>query len=89
MTPTLEDLIGPAMSLPRGDRAELATRLIRSLDGPDPTPEEQAAIDAAWETEIERRVKEIEDGTAVLIPAEDAFASVRAKLDAIRKAKGA
>lgn len=87
MTQALDNILGTALSLPAKERAELATRLIRSLDGPVSTPDEQAAIDSAWDAEIARRLQEIEDGTAELIDGDEAFASIRAKLDAFRKAR--
>jgi putative addiction module component (TIGR02574 family) len=34
-------------------------------------------IDAVWVVEIERRLKEIEEGTATLIPAEEVFRELR------------
>jgi len=42
------------------------------------TPEERE-IDAAWEAEVERRVAEIDAGTAVLIPGEEVIRELRAK----------
>lgn len=48
MTQAVCDILGRALTLSRQERAELASKLIKSLDGPPPTPEEQAAIDAAW-----------------------------------------
>ena len=66
-----------ALALPVKKRADIAYRLIRSLDGPDPTPAEQAEIDAAWAVELDRRNKEIDEGKAKLIPFEDVMAEVR------------
>lgn len=85
MTNAVDSILGTALSLSPAERAELATRLIRSLDGPPPAPEEQAAIDAAWDAEIARRVKEIDDGTAELVDADEVFASARSKLAASRR----
>ena len=34
-------------------------------------------MEAAWDEEIKRRVAEIDNGTAKLIPAEEVFAEVR------------
>ena len=85
MTQAVNDILGAALTLSQKERAELASRLIESLDGPPPTREEQGAIDAAWDAEIARRVKEIDDGTADLIDADEVFASARSKLAALRR----
>jgi len=44
------------------------------------TPEERE-IDAAWEAEVDRRVAEVEAGTAVLIRGEEVIRELRAKYD--------
>lgn len=63
MSRRMEDLYEEASQLTENDRAELAGRLLESLDGePDP------AVEMAWATEIERRIKEIENGEVELIP---------------------
>jgi putative addiction module component (TIGR02574 family) len=76
MNPRAETVFSAALALPTKKRAELAHRLIESLDGPPPTAAEQAEIDAAWAREIERREKEIDEGKAELIPFEDVMAEV-------------
>ena len=80
MTRDAKAVLEAALALPERHRAEIAERLLRSLDGPEPTPAEQAEIDAAWSKELERRVKSLEDGTAELIPYEQVMADVRATL---------
>jgi len=61
MTKATESVLAEALRLGPKARAELAVELLASLDGPaDP----DAA--AAWEREIERRVKQLEAGTAKL-----------------------
>ena len=67
----LKELIREAAALPESDRATLAGIMIESLD-PRPTPE----VKAAWSKEIERRVREIDDGKVELLDWED----VRAEL---------
>lgn len=74
MNPDFETTLQPALALTREQRAEIAYRLIRSLDGPEPTPAEQAEIDAAWADEIERRARSIDEGKAKLIPGEQVMA---------------
>ena len=71
--PTLvEERSARARTLPPEDRARLAEELLESLEQ-DPDSE----VEAAWDREIERRVAEVEAGTAKLIPAEDVHAQAR------------
>jgi putative addiction module component (TIGR02574 family) len=77
MTSAVRQIIDAAMPLSSKERAEIAAVLIESLNGPAPSAAEQAEIDAAWRVEIRRRMKEIEDGTAELIPGDEFLARVR------------
>jgi putative addiction module component (TIGR02574 family) len=63
------------LRLPKADRARLAEVLLTSLAAEDAAAS-PAEIEAAWETEIARRVAELRDGTVVGIPAEQVFAEV-------------
>lgn len=71
MARNLKELIRDATALPADDRATLAGVMIESLD-PKPTPE----IQAAWSREIERRLREVDEGTVELIDWEE----IRAEL---------
>jgi putative addiction module component (TIGR02574 family) len=71
MARDLKELIREAVELPESDRATLAGVMLESLD-PHSTPE----VKAAWSREIERRVREIDDGSVELIDWED----IRAEL---------
>jgi putative addiction module component (TIGR02574 family) len=71
---TYEEIIRAALSLPPGARVTLAEHLLESVDDDD-----QKRIDALWAEEVERRVKEIEDGTATLIPGEEVMNRLRAR----------
>jgi len=51
-------LLEQVLSLPENDRAEMATRILESLD-----PEAQRDVDEAWATEIERRCAAVDAGT--------------------------
>jgi putative addiction module component (TIGR02574 family) len=51
-------LLEQVLSLPEHDRAEIATRLLESLD-----PESQQDVDEAWAAEIERRCAAVDAGT--------------------------
>ena len=74
MTKIAEKLREELLQLPSQDRAELAYCLIRSLDDKD-----DAATQAAWEAELERRWQEMESGVVVGEPAESVFAELRKK----------
>lgn len=56
------DLLQEAMKLPAEARAALAGSLLESLD-----TEVDADAEAAWAVEIERRLREIEQGTATTV----------------------
>lgn len=60
MTNGAERLLNEALRLPGTERAELAARLIQSLDA-----EADADVDAAWAAEIERRCAALDSGEAV------------------------
>ena len=73
---TLEKVRAEALKLPEADRAELAQDLVASLDGPaDPDAAK------AWEAEIQRRLAEIDAGTARLIDREEFSKRMRARLN--------
>jgi putative addiction module component (TIGR02574 family) len=74
-TAQLESITSAAMTLSERERAKLAHDLVASLDGP-------ADISAAeaWDTEICRRIKDIESGKAELLDADEAIARARARI---------
>jgi len=51
-------LLEQVLSLPEHDRAEIAARLLESLD-----PETQRDVDEAWAAEIEKRCAAVDAGT--------------------------
>ncbi len=58
-----KQILDIALTLPEHDRGNLSASLIRSLDAtPDPL------ADAAWASEIERRIRDIDDGSVELEP---------------------
>jgi putative addiction module component (TIGR02574 family) len=69
----LELLEAQALQLTAGERAAFAQLLLASLD-------EDAEIEEAWAAETERRMSDIENGTAQAIPIAEALAQVRAAL---------
>ena len=73
MAVAVERLTQEALALSDQERAELARKLLVSLEGP---PDE--GVDAAWDTEIKERVDRIREGTAKGRPAEEVFRDIRA-----------
>ena len=67
----VEELSRKALSLSPEERVQLAEKLLATVQKVD------TEVEAAWDEEIKRRIAEIENGTAKLIPAEDVFAEVR------------
>ena len=72
MLTLVEELSARAKTLSAEDRARLAEELLESLD-----QEPESEVEAAWDREIERRVAEVESGTAKLISAEEVHAEAR------------
>lgn len=69
---TFEEICCAALALTHEERAELVDRLFFSLDD-----EEQKAIDSAWTVELERRLKDLKEGRAKLIPGDEVMRSLR------------
>lgn len=80
MARPLEELNQELLSLPRKERADLALRLIRSLD-----EGAEEDVDAYWKKELVRRGRQIETGEAELIPAEEVFRKVHERLSKNQK----
>ena len=74
---TIEDKV---LNWPAARRIKLAEKLMASVED-YATPE----IEAAWNTEIEARVKEIRAGRAEGIPAEEVMAEARRQLHETRR----
>ena len=68
-------LLEAALSLPAEERAHLARSLLGSLDGPA-----EAEIEAAWITEIEKRAKDLGDGSMVPVDWAAARERIRRRL---------
>ncbi len=70
---TAEEIEATAMHLSVSERAQLAQRLLASLD-------EDSEIEQAWAEEIDRRLDEYERGAVRTVPGEEVFARIRARL---------
>jgi putative addiction module component (TIGR02574 family) len=71
MSSLIDELSRKARALPPEERIRLAEELLSSVQDSD------EEVEAAWAEEIERRLEEVENGTAKLIPAEEVFAEIR------------
>ena len=63
MSPTTEQLLTSALTLPESERLELAEALLAASEPPAPEP-----TGDAWLAELHRRSAQIDAGAAVLIP---------------------
>ena len=69
---TLDQIVEETRQLPADVVAKLVDRILVARHG-GIEPE----VEAAWKTEIDRRVAQIEAGTAQGIPVEDSLAGIR------------
>jgi putative addiction module component (TIGR02574 family) len=71
---TFEEILSAALALPPGLRAALADHLLESLNGPN-----QKKIDSAWAEEIERRIRDIDEGKVETIDGEMVMEKLRSR----------
>ena len=67
-----KEILLAALSLPEETRAEIAERLLESLDESD-----QDEIDALWAREAEDRIAAFERGEIRAIPGDEVFSSLK------------
>ena len=67
------EVLEGALSLPPDERAELAERLLTSLDAPH-----DGRIDKLWAQEAEDRLDAFERGEIKAVPAKEVFDKIRA-----------
>lgn len=72
MSTLFDELSKKAQTLTVEERAQLAQELLESVER-DADPD----VQAAWESEIAKRIAKYERGEAKLIPAEEVFAAAR------------
>lgn len=75
----LDQLSQAVLLLPIADRAQLASRLLESLDAAQ-TTESAESIAAAWEAELDRREADFETAPGFGIPASEVFRRLDADL---------
>lgn len=68
--PTYEEIENTVLDLPLTDRSRLATRILESLDEDDPE------ISDEWREELQRRVRDIDEGRAKMIPSEEVWRGI-------------
>ncbi|MBA4180685.1 MAG: addiction module component, family protein [Anaerolinea sp.] len=78
MSTAAEEVLAQAMKLDADEREWVAEELLGSLETMPPLSE-------AWQAEIRRRVEEIEDGTAELVPWEEVRDRLYERLHAKRE----
>jgi putative addiction module component (TIGR02574 family) len=71
------ELLQRALQLPADERLALASELLESVEGP-----ENSEWAAAWAAELDRRVRELESGTAKTIPWGQVKTEIQARLRA-------
>lgn len=72
MPDPVAELVERGRALPPEDRERLVDQLLESLNEPA-----AAQLDAAWESEIERRLAEYDQGAVEAIDAEEVFTRAR------------
>jgi hypothetical protein len=74
MTARTEKIYKEALNLPAEDRLTLLDKLLHSSN-----LSTLADIDQAWIEDAERRDRQIDEGTATLIPGDEVFAKINAR----------
>jgi putative addiction module component (TIGR02574 family) len=80
----LDQLSDTVLHLPAIERAELASRLLKSLDAPE-IDDSPGSVAVAWEAELNRRDAEMLADPALGIPVADVFARLEEDLAARRR----
>jgi putative addiction module component (TIGR02574 family) len=63
MASSAKSVLEDALKLPAGERAEIASRLLVSLD---PNHDDPAEVEKEWAIEIERRCQALHNGTTTI-----------------------
>jgi hypothetical protein len=75
MSMTAEKLVSEALQMPNTIRAFVAERLIESLDF-----DSDVVLSPEWKAEIDKRCREMDEGTVSLIDADTVFKKAYARL---------
>ncbi len=77
--PNADDLIATAMQLPLSQRVALANAMLNSIDSANDSDTTQDEIDAAWDTEIGRRIEDIDSGRVKTVPSSEVWKRIGGK----------
>jgi putative addiction module component (TIGR02574 family) len=75
MSPEVSDLLKRALALSVDERAALANTLLDSLERTD------ESVQAAWDEEVARRMRDLQAGKAVTVPWEELHQELLAMLN--------
>lgn len=75
MRVTFAELTREALDLPEDQKVTLAHQLLSSIEPPETTE-----IEAAWNSEIQRRISDFRKGLVKTVPADQVFADLDARL---------
>ena len=70
-----EKILAEALTLGTRERADVAAKLLASLDG-----EPEAEVEAAWAAEVAQRIDDIEAGRIELVPWDDVESRIERKI---------
>ncbi|OYW75022.1 MAG: hypothetical protein B7Z37_15260 [Verrucomicrobia bacterium 12-59-8] len=84
MSQTLDHIKQEIKTLRPAERFDLWRNLAQEFEQPVAENDDEESVEAAWDTEIDARVKEIEEGKVELVSADEAIARIRSKLAARR-----
>jgi putative addiction module component (TIGR02574 family) len=76
----IEKLLRDALALPREERARLANALQESLERGGDEAASDAEWEAAWSAELERRLRDFDEGRATAISYEEFKSRMRARV---------
>lgn len=77
MTQEATELLKKALALSSEERAQLVDSLLESLED---TNDDPAAVEAAWNDEIARRIADLDSGKAETVPWDEVRQRISAKL---------
>ncbi len=84
MSQTLDHIKQEIKTLRPAERFDLWRDLAQEFDPPVAESDDEASVEAEWDTEIDARVKDIEEGRVELVSTDEVIARIRAKLAARR-----
>ena len=88
MTEDARRLLEAALKLPEPERLRLAHELWESVSPDASLDDEDAPLHPEWTAELERRIRDLDEGRVKPIPFDEALAQARARIEARRRASG-